>query len=61
MLPIFFRLFFIHLKLEIVTQFPAPNGKKYYFYEQICLHNVTMRFTFNILAFRVKFIGLKFA
>ena len=24
----FFRLFFIHLKLELLTQFPAPNDEK---------------------------------
>ena len=29
MLPIFFRLFFIHLKLELLTQFPASNDEKY--------------------------------
>ena len=24
----FFRLFFIHLKLKLLTQFPAPNDEK---------------------------------
>ena len=28
-LLIFFRLFFIHLKLKLLTQFPAPNDEKY--------------------------------
>ena len=28
MLPIFLKLFFIHLKLELLTQFPAPNDEK---------------------------------
>ena len=32
----FFRLFFIHLKLELLTQFPAPNDeKKKNIYEKI--------------------------
>ena len=29
-LPIFFRLFFIHLKLELLTQFQAPNDPFYF-------------------------------
>ena len=28
MLPNYFALFFIHLKLELLTQFPAPNDEK---------------------------------
>ena len=28
MLPNCFGLFFIHLKLELLTQFPAPNDEK---------------------------------
>ena len=28
MLPIFFGLFFIDLRLELLTQFPAPNDEK---------------------------------
>ena len=27
--------FFIHLKLELLTQFPASNDEKYIFYERI--------------------------
>ena len=34
-LPIFFRLFLIHLKLELLTQFPAPNDEKNCIYEKI--------------------------
>ena len=28
MLPIFFKLFSIHLKLELLAQFPAPKDEK---------------------------------
>ena len=35
MLPILIGLFFIHLELELLTQFPAPNDEKKYIYEQI--------------------------
>ena len=28
MLPVFLSLFFIHLELELLTQFPAPNDEK---------------------------------
>ena len=31
MLPIVFRLFFIHSKLELLTQFPASNDIKYFY------------------------------
>ena len=30
-----FGLFFIHLKLELLTQIPAPNDEKYYY---LCKH-----------------------
>ena len=29
MLPNYFGVFFIHLKLELLTQFPAPNNYIY--------------------------------
>ena len=39
-------LFFIHLELELLTQFPAPNDEKYlYLCKKIRLEIVTIRLT----------------
>ena len=51
-------LFFIHLKLELLTQFPAPNDEKYFYLcKNIRLQNVVIRLTDhlprNILATRI--------
>ena len=61
MLPIFFKLFFIHLKLELLTQFPAPNNEKYLcLLKNIRLQTVIIRLTNhppqNNLAIKVEFI-----
>ena len=33
-------LFFIHLKLELLTQFPAPNDEKYYYLSKIDISQI---------------------
>ena len=42
----YLRLFFMHLKLELLTQFPAPNDENIYIYaKNIRLQNVIIRLT----------------
>ena len=35
-------LFFIHLKLELLTQFPAPNDEKWFVYKEINVFKIVL-------------------